>query len=508
MPSDKKKIAKNAILLYFRMGIVLIVSLYTARVVLQNLGASDYGTYNVVGGVVTLLNFMTAALSQGVQRFYNFHKGLGESESINKVLSASFIIMLCVALVIMLLAETVGLWFLNSQMNIPVERMGAANWVYQFSIITMVFNLLIVPHNALIVAHEDFNIYALLGVVLALCNLGVAFLLDATTADKLIFYAALMCAINVGNAFAIYIITRIRYKKYHFVFHKDKSVYSSLLSFSGWNILGVSTNTLSTAGVNIILKIFFGTIVNAARGIAVQISSKVDEFINNIQVAMNPQIVQIYARGEKKELESLIDDNFRWNFALYWMIALPLLFEMNGILKLWLGEVPPYTEIFTLIIVCRSFLKCFERPINSLNFAVGEMKQVNLFSSSCTLASVILTCILFSIGFPPYWAFLLDIIAIATYVMYFIIKNQNRGLMSIMHLCKSIFLPILLVIVISGFTTYFFRFISPSKDIVRIIFTLCITTLISGLSIYFILLTANNREILKKKIIGVFTKAK
>ena len=490
------------------MGIVLIVSLYTARVVLQNLGASDYGTYNVVGGVVTLLNFMTAALSQGVQRFYNFHKGLGESENINKVLSASFIIMLCVALVIILLAETVGLWFLNSQMNIPVERMGAANWVYQFSIITMVFNLLIVPHNALIVAHEDFNIYALLGIILSLFNLGVAFLLEATTADKLIFYAALMCIIHVVNSLAIYIITRIRYKKYHFVFHKEKTVYSSLLLFSGWNILGVSTNTLSTAGVNIILNIFFGTVVNAARGIAVQISSKVDEFINNIQVAMNPQIVQSFARGEKKELESLIYDNFRWNFALYWIIALPLVFEMDGILELWLGEVPPYTQVFTLIIVGRSFLKCFERPINSLNFAVGEMKHVNLFSSSCTLASVILTCLLFSIGFPPYWAFILDIISIATYVLYFIFKNEKRGLISIKDFGKSIVLPVISVIVVSCIATYFLRLFSPSRAVIRIMYTLFVASLMSVLSIYFMLLTASNREILKMKVLGLINKSK
>lgn len=500
MPVNKKKIAKNAIMLYFRMGVVLIVSLFTARVVLQQLGASDYGTYNVVGGVVTMFNFMTSALSQGVQRFYNYHKGIGNSDEVNRVFSASFIIMLCVALVVIFLAETIGLWFLNAKMNIPADRMYAANWVYQFSVLTMVFALLIVPHNALIVAHEDFNIYAYISIAVALCNLGIAFLLKYTSSDKLIYYAGLICALHIANSLALFLITRIKYKKYRFVFHREKSVYVSLLSFSGWNILGVATNTLSTTGINIVLNLFFGTIVNAARGIAVQISSKVDDFIHNIQVAMNPQIVQTYARGEIKELQFLLDDNFRWNFSLYWLIALPLLFELDYILELWLGEVPPYTNIFTCLIVIRSFLKCFERPINSLNFAIGDMRPVNIIASSTVLLAFIVTCFLFVIGLPPYWAFVLDIIAIGTYVTFFIVRAQHKGVFSVSHFIYQIIIPICVVIIASSTLTFLIRLI-PMHNVLKLFITLATTTFFSGGAIFFILLTTSNRAMLMAKLL-------
>ena len=498
MPANKGKIAKNSMMLFIRMGIVLVVSLYTARVVLQQLGASDYGTYNVVGGIITMLQFMTATLAQGVQRFFNFHKGRGDSESYNKVFWAALVVMGIVAIALVVIGETLGLWFLNTQLNIPADRMYAANWVYQFSVISTVINFLIVPYNATIVAHEDFGIYAYVTIGIEVLNLGVAFLLQATSGDKLIFYAAMMCLLQVVNAMTLFVITKCRYKEVHIVKHKDKEVYKSLLTFSGWNILGVGSYTLGNTGVNMILNIFFGTVVNAARGIAFQISSKVDQFINNIQQAMNPQIVQLYAKGEYKEVQSLVDDNFRWNFALYWLIALPLFFEIDYILKIWLGEVPEYTSLFTIIIVIRCLLKCFERPINSLNFAIGNMKAINIFAASCVLATTILMCVLFAIGLPPYWAFVLDCISIATCICFYMTRSRNAGLFSFRHFIKSIALPIATVIVISFVGTWLLRLIHI-EGFWRLLYTLGVTTVLSCVLMFFVMFTKENRA----KILGV-----
>lgn len=496
MSVNRKKIAKNAIMLYIRMGIVLVVSLYTARVVLQQLGASDYGLQNVVGGVVTMLNFMSGALTSGVQRFYNVHKAKNDYEAISKVYTSSLVVMLGFALILLIFAETVGLWFLNYKMNIPADRMVAANWVYQFAIISTILGIAAVPYNAMFVAHEDFNIYAYLSIGLALGNLGIAFLLQTSTFDKLIFYSTMMCLLMLLYYSSFFIITRIKYKKIRLKPHRDKEVFRSLLSFSGWNILGTSMFMVGTQGINIILNIFFGTVVNAARGIAVQISHKVDDFIKNVQTATDPQIVQSYARGEMNAVQSLVDDNFRWNFSLYWLIALPILFEIDYILKIWLSEVPPYTALFSIIIILRSLLKCFERPVNTLNYAIGDMRSINLFATASVLITTVLMVICFIFGFPPYWAFVWDNISICACILFYMSRARVHHAFSFRHFFKTILIPITIVIIVSVGGTYILRLL-PMSGLLELFYTLLVTTTLTNVLVFYILLTPNNRESVK-----------
>lgn len=499
MPSNKAKIAKNALALYARMGIILVVSLYTARVVLQQLGASDYGVNNVVGGVVTMLVFMTGTLSQGVQRFINYHKGRDDYEKINKIFWAALMIMLVLGAIIVVLAETLGLWFVNTQLNIPDDRMCAANWVFQFSILSMLTSLLCVPYNATIIAHEDFGIYAYVSIGISLANLGISFLLQIAPIDKLIFYSGMMCLLHAATVVCYMIICLKRYGNVRPKRHKDKEIYKSLLSFSGWNILGATSFVISTQGINMILNIFFGTIVNAARGVAFQISTKVDDFIMNIQKAMNPQIVQLYSRGEMKEVQSLVYDNFRWNFSLYWLIALPILFEVEFILDIWLDKVPEYTAIFTYIIIIRSLVKCFERPINSLNFAVGDMKYINIFASIAVLLTAALLCVLFKLGLPPYWAFILDVICVSACTCFYMRSAQKHNVFSFRYFIIHILLPILLAILVSTICTYFVRKVTGLSGWWRLILTLFATTVFTGASLWFIVFSKANR----KKIIEI-----
>lgn len=493
MSVDKKRIAKNALALYARMALVLIVSLYASRVILSQLGASDYGIYNVVGGVISMLNFMTAALSQGIQRFFNFHKGRNDIDSINKVFWSALIVMGVVSLIIILLAETVGLWFLNTQMNIPDDRMDASNWVFQFALLSTMVSLIISPYNAMIVSHEDFKIYAYMSIGQMLMILGITFLLAISPIDKLIFYASLMFLTYLIYASILIFINKARYKNIHPQPHKEVAIYKSLLSFSGWNVLGVGMYVLGTQGVNIILNLFFGTIVNAARGIAVQISAKVDEFINNIQQATNPQIVQTYASGDYDAVKSLMYDNFRWNFSLYWLIALPLMFEIDYILNIWLVEVPEYTGIFTIIIVLRSLLKCIERPINSVNFAIGKMKPLNIFATGSVLLTTALMVLLFYIGFPPYWAFIIDCLSISFCISYYSFHACKYQVFSYRQFILKIALRIVGVIICSAGITQGLRLLLPITGFWQLIFTCVITTFVSAFLIFFMLLTSSNR---------------
>ena len=249
----------------------------------------------------------------------------------------------------------------------------------------------------------------------------------------------------------------------------------------------------STSGINIVLNIFFGTVVNAARGIAIQVSTKVDEFINNIQQAMNPQIVQLYSKGEFDSLQSLIDDNFRWNFSLYWLIALPIIFEIDYILELWLGIVPEYTGIFTIIIVIRSLLKCFERPINSLNFAIGQMKTLNLFAAISVFFSVVVVIILFLIGQPPYWAFIIDLLSLLCCIAYYMYFASKKAVFSLRHFFSSIFMKTCLVILITTIGVYLLTYL-PIVGFARLLLVVVVSSILSSISLFFILFTQKNRE--------------
>ncbi len=504
--SDKKKIAKNTIALFFRMGILMLITLYTSRVVLQQLGVSDYGTYNVVGGIVVLLSSLTAPLSQGIQRFINYYLGKGEFSQLNRVYTASVTLMALFGLAIFILGETVGVYVLNEYLKIPPERMIAANWVLQFSLITAVLSFFLVPLQGLILAHEDMNFYAYVSVFEGLAKLGVVFLLSISPIDKLVFYSLLHVATSVLVLIIYYTFCKRRYKECKYLWHKDKSLYIELLSFSGWNVLGSTTSVLTVQGMNVVLNLFFGTLVNAARGVAVQVTSMVDNIISNIQTAMNPQLTQLYAQEKYNEMKSLLYDNFKWNFFLYWLIGLPLFLKVDYFLELWLGKgyVPDYTATFIKIIIIRCLLKCFERPLNTVIFATGKVKIPNIFSSSSYVIEIVLAVILFAIGFPPYWCFVVDLIAILAIVIFQMCLIINMGLFSPLEFVNKVLMPSLLIALISASLTIGVGLI-PMSDFVSFIVVCFSSVLISGCCIAFIGLNRNSRMVVLSKINGRFS---
>lgn len=353
---NNKRIAKNTVYLYFRQLLVLVVSLYTSRVVLAELGVVDYGVYNVVAGVVVMFTFINSSMATSTQRFLTFELGKGNFESLNRTFSASLNIHIAIGLLIIILAETIGLWFVNAKLVIPPDRMLAANIAYQCTVLSFMLNITQVPYNASLISHEEMNVYAYMGILEALSKLGIAFLLMIYGGDKLIFFSILMLVVH---ACLLLIYRSYCYRKYSectFSLFWDYKLYRSLTSFAGWNLFGSIAWVCRGQGLNILLNLFFGPSLNAAKGIADKVSHSVMGFIRNFNTAMNPQITKSYAVGDTNAMEDLCYRGTKFSFILLFLIALPTMVNIDFILSLWLVEVPEYTAVFVILVMVDALL--------------------------------------------------------------------------------------------------------------------------------------------------------
>ena len=360
---NNKRIAKNTLLLYFRMLLLMVVSLYTSRVTLAALGVEDYGIYNVVGGVVAMFSMLSGSLSAAISRFITFELGRGDKERLKTVFSTSVNIQIGLAIIIMVLAEIGGVWFLNCKMNIATERLLAANWVLQCSIITFMINLISVPYNAAIIAHERMSAFAYISILETVLKLLVVYLLYVTLYDRLIVYAVLLClvAIALRLIYGIYCKRNFEECTYHFIY--DKSILRSMTGFAGWNFIGVASGALRGQGVNIVINLFCGAAVNAARAISFQVNNAVNSFASNFMTAINPQITKSYASGNYGYMMQLIFQGARLSYYLLLFISLPLILEADTVLKLWLEEVPEHTTLFVQLILVFGMEEALSNPL-------------------------------------------------------------------------------------------------------------------------------------------------
>lgn len=407
---NNKRIAKNALMLYVRMLFTLAVGLYTSRVVLKVLGVSDFGLYNVVGGIVTIFTFLNGTLTTGTQRFLSYAIGEGNKEKLKKVFDTSVILHAIVSIIILILAETVGLWLLHYKMNIPTGRETAAFWVFQFSILATVLNIMQVPYRASLVAHERMDIFAYMGIYETVMKLAIVYLLLITSIDKLIMYAFLIMMVHATAILFNILYCRKKFEECTYSFSFDKKIFGEIARFSGWNIFGCGAVSMQGQGVNILLNMFFGTVVNAARGIAFQVNNVVMQFVNNFQTAVNPQIVKLYAAGETKEMIRLVINNSKFAAYLLLVIAVPVSIELEFLLDIWLGEYPDYTPIFLRIILFQSLVQTMTRPVVMVVHAVGKMKMVNITAGGALLLILPISYVLMKFGCDPITIFLVNLI--------------------------------------------------------------------------------------------------
>ena len=361
--TNNRRIAKNTLLLYFRMLLMIGINLYTSRVILQVLGVEDFGINNVVGGVITMLGFLTGSLAGASSRYITYDLGKGDMEIMKKTFGNILSIHLLLAGLVVVIGETIGLWFMTTQLQIPETRETAAFWVYQFSIISFVLSVISVPYNASIIAHEKMSAFAYISIVDAVLKLLIVYLLLVISYDKLIVYAALFCCIQIFDRIVYSIYCRKHFEETRSKLSFDKKLFKEIFAFAGWTMNGSLAVIGYTQGINVLLNIFFGPAVNAARGIAVQVQNVTRQFCTNFQMALNPQLTKSYATGDYAHMHRLLKVSSKFSFYLMLLISLPLMLEAPLILKWWLGAVPEHTVNFLRLILCTGILFALSNPI-------------------------------------------------------------------------------------------------------------------------------------------------
>jgi len=423
--ANNKRIAKNTMMLYFRMLITMLVGLYASRVVLQVLGVSDYGLYSVVGGVVTMFAFINGSMAAGTQRFITFELGIGNTEALKKVFSTSIVVHLILIAIIMILAETIGLWLVITEMVFDPSRETAALWVYQFSILTIAISLIQVPFMASLIAHEKMDIYAYMSIYDAVVKLLIVFLIQWSPIDELIYYAGLMCLASFSSAFLYIWYCRRHYEECRFSFDFDKKTFKKMFSFSAWDTVGSLAFVGQAQGVNIIINIFYGTVVNAARGISVTVNTMVMQFINNFLMAANPQLIKYYANNQIKEMQQLAINIANLSTFLLLFIGIPVFVEIEYLLQLWLGEYPDYTPAFVRVLLLQSLVQSMGTPTMRSLHAVGNIRMMNILVGSLLLIILPLSYVLFKLGVSPVIVLICNIIPwlVAIPIRLFLLKK-------------------------------------------------------------------------------------
>ena len=423
----------------------MLVSLYTSRVVLQALGVEDYGVYNVVAGSVALFGFMNSAMSIATQRFLNFYMVKGGYDLLRRVFAMSLNIHVMIAIIVVLLTETVGLWILNTQLNIPSERIEAARWVFHFSVLTFCLSVVQVPFNSAILAHERMNVYAAISIVEVLLKLGVVFFLLNVDIDKLVLYGGLLSAVSLFIFLVYLFFTWRSFQECRYRFCWDKALFREIAGFSGWNIFGQVAQVLTTQGVNMVANVFCGVVVNASIGITNQVSAAMSQFTHNFQTAFRPQIVKSYSSGDMEGMQKLTCQASKFSFYLLYLVSVPIIFNIDAILDLWLGVVPKYSAVFCELLIWYSYLEVIGMPLVIAIMATGRNRNYQLMVSIVIGLNFVFSWLFLKLGFSPEVIFYVKI-ALALFVLWVRIYYAKRQAdFSIPFFIRFVMLPALLV---------------------------------------------------------------
>lgn len=500
--SSNRQIATNTIFLYIRMIILLVLGLYISRITLIALGVSDYGIYNVVGGIVTMFVFINNAMVNSTQRYVTYELGTGKREKLELVFSTSINIHAAIALIILLMAETIGLWFLYHKMVIPLDRMDAAFWIYQFSIVTCMLSVMTAPFNALIIAHEKMAMFAYLSLLDSGFKLLAVLYLKNTSGDRLIMYGVSLMFIAVMDLFIYIIYCRNKFQesKYRCVF--DKPLISEMTKFASWNIIGNLSYVCYTQGLNILLNMFFNPVVNAARGVAVQVQSVIANFSYNIENAIKPQITKTYAIGEISRMFQLMYASARFSFLSLLVLSLPVFIEAEQMLGLWLAEVPDHTANFVRLTILILLADVLTGPLLTAAQSTGDIKKYQLTVSLLGMMILPLSYFALKIVTIPEIVFIVNliIIIIIQYVKLKVVCKQIH--MPISEYLKKVFVRAFAVAVLSSIVSVPIFFMM-SATLLRLFFVLVISLLSVTIFGYTIGLTSNEREMIRTKVLSL-----
>lgn len=504
--SANKRIAKNTLLLYIRMFFMLLINLYTSRVVLSTLGIVDYGINNVVGGVITMLGFLTGSLSAASSRYITYDLGKGDMAALKKTFGNILSIHFILAAIVLVLGETLGLWFMSTQLQIPPEREIAAMWVYQFSIFSFILAIISVPYNATIIAHEKMSAFAYISIVDAILKLLIVYLLVIIPYDKLIIYAILYFCIQAFDRIVYGVYCSQHFAETHTRLRYDVKLFREIFAFAGWTMNGNLAVIGYTQGLNILLNIFFGPAVNAARGIAVQVQGVCQQFCSNFQMALNPQLTKNYAQGDLDNMHRLLVKSSKFSFYILFFIVLPLMFKAEFVLRLWLSIVPEHTVSFLRLILIVGLLYTLSNPIIVSVHATGKLKKFQLIEGTILLTIVPIAYLLLKFfGIRPEYVFVVHIAAelCTQYARLRIVLPMIS--MKLRDYYRFVIKPILLVVILSPWLPYIANIAVHGQWIS--FFVVCIICILCIFGcMYFIGCTNSERMFIKEKLSGILMK--
>lgn len=504
---NNKRIAKNTLLLYFRMLITMVVSLYTSRVVLQALGVQDYGIYNVVGGVVAMFSVISGSLSASISRFITFELGRKNNEKLIRVFSSSVTIQIILAAIVIVLAETIGLWFLNTKMVIPADRLIASNWVYQLSLFTFVINIVSIPYNAAIIAHECMKAFAYISVLEAIGKLIVAYLIMISPIDKMVMYASLLAFISVIIRIIYGIYCKKRFEECSYTFIYDLGILKQIFSFAGWNFIGASSSVLKTQGCNVVINLFCGPTVNAARGLSEHVSNAISSFASNFMTALNPQITKSYAVHNKTYLMILLFQGSKLSFYLLLIVSLPILLNTHYILSLWLEEVPKYTVEFVQLSLILSMSDTISTPLITAQLATGKIRNYQIVVGGLQMLNLPVSYVLLYFGFDPKSVFVVAIILSQICLAARLFMLHRMIGLSVMEFLTKVYLNLIIVSIASALLPMAMKYMIDD-NLVNVIFHSLMTIVVTIFVFYAIGCNKNEKAFILGKAMAIMNKIK
>lgn len=489
------------------MLFMMAVSLYTSRVILHTLGVEDFGIYNVVGGVVSMFSVISGSLSAAISRFITYELGKGDKDKLIRIFSSSVTIQIGLGLIIFVLAELIGVWFLNDKMNIPDGRMYAANWVFQLSILTFVINLVSVPYNAAIIAHEKMSAFAYISILEVIAKLVIVYLLVISPIDKLIFYAVLMAtvALLIRFVYGYYCKRHFEECTYHFIF--DKELLKKMFGFAGWNFIGAASAVLRDQGGNIVINLFCGPAVNAARGIAYQVNTAINGFVSNFMMALNPQITKSYASGDRDYMMTLIYQGARLSFYILLLLSLPIIINAHYILTLWLKIVPEHTTLFVQLVLIFAMSESISNPLVTAMLATGKIRNYQIIVGGLQMMNLPISYVLLRLGCIPETVLIVAIcisqccLAARLYML--------RGMigLSIIQYLSNVYFNVLSVSVLSAIVPCVV-FYCLNETFINFMLVCVISVICTCIVIYYIGCNNQERQFILSKVKAVRSKLK